>query len=124
MMILFEMFEVTFGEISNSSLQNSPQTSTNCCLQVSKDPGEGGYTDRVFIRHQRLENSPVTTQNSPSKLHSFIIILQLLYTILLLVQFLMKTMLTAGCCLINNTHLLNVKFLHKILTGNGSRIYH
>ena len=56
---------------------------------------------RVFIRRRRSENCLATMQNSSAKfcssselkeLHSFIIILLLLYTILLLLQFLMKTL--------------------------------
>ena len=53
--------------------------------------GGGGM---VFIRRQRLENSPATTENSPDKFRSFsfIIIFLLLYTNLLLLHFLIKTL--------------------------------
>ena len=64
------------------------------------------HIHRVFIRHWRLENSPSTTQNSPAKFCSFpekallfhnnnnILLLHILYTVLLLLQFLMKTLHT------------------------------
>ena len=43
--------------------------------------------NRVFIRHRRSENSPSTMQNSPAKFRSFPF-----YTVLLLLQFLMKNL--------------------------------
>ena len=49
----------------------------------------------VFIGHQRSENSPATTHNSLAKFYSFVIILVLLNTILLLLQFLMKILMMA-----------------------------
>ena len=61
----------------------------------------GNTKGRVFItcRHRRLENSPATTQNSPAKFHSlperallFHNNSLLLYTILLLLQFLIKSL--------------------------------
>ena len=61
--------------------------------------------NRVFIRHRRSENSPATAWNSPAKFRWPVAalkvifcpsgqILLLLYNILLLLQFLMKTLNT------------------------------
>lgn len=46
---------------------------------------------RMFIRHQRWENSLATTQNSCLFPESFATVLMLLYSILFLLQFLMKS---------------------------------
>ena len=70
----------------------------------------------MFIRHRRSENSLPTTKNSLAKFCSFTIILLLLYTFLLLLHFLMKTL----AVILNKTNIINTNFLKNILLS----LYH
>ena len=81
---------------------------------------------RVFIRHQRSENSLASKQNSPAKFplfperpSLFIIILLLLYsTVILLLQFLMKT-LERGTLLNTGSYTKGLAFWSQVVEKKG-----
>ena len=72
------------------------QTTCKRSMAMKRREEPEKWIHKVFIRHQRLENYKATMQTFLAKFcsfpSSFIIILLLLYTILLLLQFLMKTL--------------------------------